>query len=110
MAISTGHLHRWLSYAELGTAKGPTSLRRENQRRGAVLREDLLQGETEGGIRQQNGILEKYIYTYIYLFVYLVIYLLIYLFIYLFSQLVSYSKNKLFDKKFRTLKWRDCTI
>jgi len=76
MAISTGHLHRWLSYAELGTAKGPTSLRRENQRRGAVrqlLREDLLQGETEGGIRQQNGILEKNIYIYIYLFIYLFI-------------------------------------
>ena len=87
MAISTGHLHRWLSYAELGTAKGPTSLRRENQRRGAVrqlLREDLLQGETEGGIRQQNGILEKYIYTYIYLFICLSSYLFTYLSIYLF--------------------------
>ena len=87
MAISTGHLHRWLSYAELGTAKGPTSLRRENQRRGAVrqlLREDLLQGETEGGIRQQNGILEKYIYIYIYLFICLSSYLFTYLSIYLF--------------------------
>ena len=83
---SDGNQHRSpAQVAELGTAKGPTSLRRENQRRGAVrqlLREDLLQGETEGGIRQKNGILEKYLY--IYLFIYLFIYLLIYLFIYLF--------------------------